>query len=461
MSTARSWVIAGVVIFATLCFACSQFKVTGTMVYIIDDWGISLTTAGLLMSLPSLANLIIALPGGAILQRLGSRKTLLAILVIGLICNVLGALAPSFTPLAITRFFEGLCLGMVTIVSPAVIAQTFAPEKRGLPMAIFSLWVSLGMLCVLNICNIVTPLYGWQAVWWVVAALLGVALILVAAFVKEDGAPDNAGNRENSSARESEGVSDDADARKSEDTQDDVGARESEDAPGNAGVREGEGVPGDAGVHVGAPAQPAPAKVSWLQAAKSPGPWLMAFVFFVYSVGIMAYNSYYPTYLNQSFGFDPEQANAIVSVSTLVMIVAGLAIGVVLNKVANRHHAKMLVGAVALYAIAMIVQFNLPDAGMALPAVVFIGLTAQLVVPLIYDVLPDTTAPEMVPVAMSIGAFGMGAGSVLAAVICGAFVDAFGTWSALALPLGVLGAAAIVAAVTVALMARRSRDALA
>ena len=425
MSTARSWVIAGVVIFATLCFACSQFKVTGTMVYIIDDWGISLTTAGLLMSLPSLANLIIALPGGAILQRLGSRKTLLAILVIGLICNVLGALAPSFTPLAITRFFEGLCLGMVTIVSPAVIAQTFAPEKRGLPMAIFSLWVSLGMLCVLHICNLVTPLYGWQAVWWVVAALLGVALILVAAFVKEDGASDNAGNQENADVRERE------------------------DASGDADVREG------------TPNQSAPAKVGWLQAAKSPGPWLMAFVFFVYSVGIMAYNSYYPTYLNQQFGFDPEQANAIVSVSTLVMIVAGLAIGVVLNKVANRHHAKMLVGAVALYAIAMVVQFNLPDAGMALPAVVFIGLTAQFVVPLIYDVLPDTTAPEMVPVAMSIGAFGMGAGSVLAAVICGAFVDAFGTWSALALPLGVLGVAAIVAAVAVALMARRSRDALA
>lgn len=424
MSAARSWVIAGVVIFATLCFACSQFKVTGTMVYIIDDWGISLTTAGLLMSLPSLANLIVALPGGAILQRLGSRKTLLAILVIGLICNALGALAPSFTPLAVTRFFEGLCLGMVTIVSPAVIAQTFAPEKRGLPMAIFSLWVSLGMLCVLNICNIVTPLYGWQAVWWVVAALLGVALILVAAFVKEDGARDGADNQENANARESE------------------------EAPGDADAREG------------ASTQSAPAKVSWLQAAKSPGPWLMAFVFFVYSVGIMAYNSYYPTYLNQSFGFDPEQANAIVSVSTIVMIVVGLAIGVVLNKVANRHHAKMLVGAVALYAVAMVVQFNLPDAGMALPTVVFIGFTAQLVVPLIYDVLPDTTAPEMVPVAMSIGAFGMGAGSVLAAVICGAFVDAFGTWSALALPLGVLGVAAIVAAVVVALMARRSRDAL-
>lgn len=393
---AKAWAAGLAAIFATLCFACSQFKVTSTMVYIMDGFGVSLATAGLLMTLSSVTVMLVSLPGGAILQRFGSRKTLLAVIALGLLFNVFGALAPSFELLAASRFLEGVCLGMITIVTPAVIAQSFPAEKRGLPMALFSLWVPAGMLCILNISNFVTPLYGWQSNWWVVAAMLGVALVICSLLVK--GEPE--------------------------------AQAQSEQAPVEQSGEGGEEPPAGGSV--------------WIRGMKAAGPWCLGIAFFSYSVGLGAYNTYFPTYLTQTFGMEASAANEIMSVSMFVMMIVGLVWGAVMNKVPNRYHGIMLVGSMVVYLAAMVVQFNLPSLSLAVPVVVFVGFASQLVAPLIYDVLPETVDPELVPVGMSIAAFGCGLGTILTTVICGVFVETFGTWSSLVLPLGAFGALGVV-----------------
>lgn len=416
----RAWAAGLAAIFATLCFACSQFKVTSTMVYIMDDFGVSLATAGLLMTLSSVSVMLVSLPGGAILQRIGSRKTLLGIIALGVLFNVLGAVSSAFVLLAASRFLEGLCLGMITIVTPAVIAQSFPAEKRGLPMAIFSLWVPSGMLCILNICNFVTPLYGWQSNWWVVAALLAVALVICSLLVKDPKPelPDQAADTVRSFAEEG-----------------------------------GEGKRAEAAA--GAEHAPSSGGSLWLRGMKSLGPWCLGIAFFSYSVGLGAYNTYFPTYLTQTFGMEAAAANDVMSISMAVMMVVGLLWGAVMNRVPNRYHGAMLVASTAIYCLAMVVQFNLPSASLAVPVVVFVGAASQLVAPLIYDVLPETVDPELVPVGMSITAFGCGLGTVLTTVICGVFVETFGTWSSLVAPLAIFGLIGLLACVVVLRIQRR------
>lgn len=416
----RAWAAGLAAIFATLCFACSQFKVTSTMVYIMDDFGVSLATAGLLMTLPSVSVMLVSLPGGAILQRLGSRKTLLGIIALGVLFNVLGAVSASFVLLAASRFLEGLCLGMITIVTPAVIAQSFPAEKRGLPMAIFSLWVPSGMLCILNICNYVTPLYGWQSNWWVVAALLAVALVICSLLVKDP---------------------------KAESPDQELDAAKESAEQGGEGKRL-EGV-------AGAEGEPAAGGSLWLRGMKSLGPWCLGIAFFSYSVGLGAYNTYFPTYLTQTFGMEAAAANDVMSVSMAVMMVVGLLWGAVMNRVPNRYHGAMLVASTAIYCLAMVVQFNLPSVALAIPVVVFVGAASQLVAPLIYDVLPETVDPELVPVGMSITAFGCGLGTVLTTVICGVFVETFGTWTSLVAPLAIFGLIGLLACVVVLRIQRK------
>lgn len=416
----RAWAAGLAAIFTTLCFACSQFKVTSTMVYIMDDFGVSLATAGLLMTLSSVSVMLVSLPGGAILQRLGSRKTLLVIIALGVLFNVLGAVSSAFVLLAASRFLEGLCLGMITIVTPAVIAQSFPAEKRGLPMAIFSLWVPSGMLCILNICNYVTPLYGWQSNWWVVAALLAVALVICSLLVKDPKPelPDHAADMVQAFAEEGgEGKRPEA-------------AAGAEHAPSSGGSL-------------------------WLRGMKSLGPWCLGIAFFSYSVGLGAYNTYFPTYLTQTFGMEAAAANDVMSVSMAVMMVVGLLWGAVMNRVPNRYHGAMLVASTAIYCLAMVVQFNLPSVSLAIPVVIFVGAASQLVAPLIYDVLPETVDPELVPVGMSIAAFGCGLGTVLTTVICGVFVETFGTWSSLVAPLAIFGLIGLLACVVVLRIQRK------
>lgn len=416
----RAWAAGLAAIFATLCFACSQFKVTSTMVYIMDDFGVSLATAGLLMTLSSVSVMLVSLPGGAILQRLGSRKTLLVIIALGVLFNVLGAVSSAFVLLAASRFLEGLCLGMITIVTPAVIAQSFPAEKRGLPMAIFSLWVPSGMLCILNICNFVTPLYGWQSNWWVVAALLAVALVICSLLVKDPKPelPDQAADTVQAFAEEG------GEGKRLE------AAAGAEHAPSSGGSL-------------------------WLRGMKSLGPWCLGIAFFSYSVGLGAYNTYFPTYLTQTFGMEAAAANDVMSVSMAVMMVVGLLWGAVMNRVPNRYHGAMLVASTAIYCLAMVVQFNLPSVSLAVPVVVFVGAASQLVAPLIYDVLPETVDPELVPVGMSIAAFGCGLGTVLTTVICGVFVETFGTWSSLVAPLAIFGLIGLLACVVVLRIQRK------
>jgi len=411
---AKAWAAGLAAILATLCFACSQFKVTSTMVYIMDGFGVSLATAGLLMTFSSVTVMIVSLPGGAILQKLGSRRTLLAVVALGLLFNVFGALSSSFEVLAVSRLLEGVCLGMITIVTPAVIAQSFPAEKRGLPMALFSLWVPAGMLLILNISNYVTPLYGWQSNWWVVAAMLAVALVVCSLLVK--GEPKT---QEQPASVSPDQLSSYEEGQSFSAVSDQLVPAEEEQSSKGGGV--------------------------WLRGMKSMGPWCLGIAFFSYSVGLGAYNTYFPTYLTQAFGMEASTANDIMSISMFVMMIVGLVWGAIMNKVPNRFHGAMLVGSMVVYLIAMVAQFNLPSLSLAVPVVVFVGLASQLVAPLIYDVLPETVDAELVPVGMSITAFGCGLGTILTTVICGVFVETFGTWSSLVLPLGVFGALGVAA----------------
>lgn len=109
---------------------------------------------------------------------------LLATLLCDLIANVLGGLATDFAMLAAMRLIDGMSVGLSIVVVPSIIAQIFPAEKRGLPMTLWGLRTALGTLIILNVCNAITPLYGWQANWWVSALFIGIALVLVYKFVK-------------------------------------------------------------------------------------------------------------------------------------------------------------------------------------------------------------------------------------------------------------------------------------
>ena len=69
------WVVVAVVVLASVSASLNQFKVPPLVPVLMDAFGIGLSQTGLLMSVFAATGVILALPVGLILRRLGVRTT--------------------------------------------------------------------------------------------------------------------------------------------------------------------------------------------------------------------------------------------------------------------------------------------------------------------------------------------------------------------------------------------------
>lgn len=165
-----AWLILAVLLLFSIAAPLNQFKVPPIMPILMDAFGLSVSGAGLLMSVYAVTGLILALPSGLILQRVGFRVTGLiagGAMVLG---SVLGALSSSSGAFLVTRVIEGVGTSFTAVLAPALIAQWFIASQRGTAMGVWSAWVPVGTALSLIIAPPLAEAFGWQAVWWFGAA---------------------------------------------------------------------------------------------------------------------------------------------------------------------------------------------------------------------------------------------------------------------------------------------------
>lgn len=179
-----AWVILLVVFLASVAAPLNQFKVPPLVPVLLEAFRLNLSQAGLLMSVFAFTGLILALPAGFILQKLGPKVAgLIAVgcLVIG---SAWGALATSAGLLLASRVLEGVGMGLIAVVAPASIALWFPREKQGMAMGLWGIWVPVGNVVMYNLAPALATSLGWQAVWWVGAGFSLVAFILYGLFMR-------------------------------------------------------------------------------------------------------------------------------------------------------------------------------------------------------------------------------------------------------------------------------------
>lgn len=162
-----AWVILAVVYFASVVAPFNQFKIPPIMPVLMQTFQIDLTQAGLLMSIIAMIGLVLALPAGIILQRLGPKVTLLIALGLMAIGASIGAFSNSFAFLLGSRVVEGLGVGLMGVTAPATIAMWFPPDRQGTPMGIWATWVPVGSVVIYNLSPVMASSFGWQSIWWV------------------------------------------------------------------------------------------------------------------------------------------------------------------------------------------------------------------------------------------------------------------------------------------------------
>ncbi len=112
-----------------------RFAIANLASFIMPDLGMNNTQLGLAMSVFAFTWAIVGLFGSYIADRKGSRKALLAgIVMLFSICSMLTGFASSFAMLIVIRLVMGACEGPVMPVSQSFIIPQSTPSRRGFNM---------------------------------------------------------------------------------------------------------------------------------------------------------------------------------------------------------------------------------------------------------------------------------------------------------------------------------------
>jgi MFS family permease len=383
-SRGAAWLTLLVLLLFSIAAPLNQFKVPPIMPVLMDALGLSVSGAGLLMSVYAATGLVLALPAGLIYQKAGARVTGLLAGGATVLGAALGALSRSTNALLVSRVIEGMGTSFVAVLAPSIIARWFEERQRGTALGIWNVWVPVGATAMLILAPPLAGWAGWRAVWWLGAGYALAVTVLYLALVRP--APR-------------------------------IGSIEPITAPVGRAVTSG-------------------------QVLRNHSLWLLAASFGAFCAAATAGSTYLPTFLTLQRGLSLAQAALLSGIGTVIGIFAGPAGGVVSDRIGSRK--KPFVGGLALAVILLPLVGAVSVAGVIV-VVILQGLVFGMIPPNIFAAAVEAVSDERQGgTAMAILMVGQNAGMLVGPLIFGALVEGPG-WPAAFASLAILAVAALLA----------------
>ncbi|MCL2825823.1 MAG: MFS transporter [Eggerthellaceae bacterium] len=360
------WIVFFGIIFTGVVFAADMFKAPPLMGLLAQLPGASSALVPWFMSAVSIIGIFLAFPAGGIMMKTGPKLLGTFSICVTMLGSIVGTFSVNAVMLIATRFVEGVGVGLIGVAAPAILAACFPPEKRGLPMSIWSCWVTIGILIIFNIPALLVDFSNadsWKNIWILIDVLFAAALIIWIVLVKVPAAPP------------------------------------------------------EPEMEAGGPAP------SIKDVFKSIPAWCLALLFFLFGIGFGALTTFGTTFMTAPrFDFDPNYANFLIGTPLMVvMLAAGVIIGILLN-VLKQHRSMIMLIATIMNAIMFYFIFTFTQ-DMALAFMIVGGLVFQLMPAIIFTVAPEAApSPQTVGLTMgliitfqNIGGMGPGVmGSIIA-----------------------------------------------
>ncbi|MEU0333508.1 MFS transporter [Streptomyces sp. NPDC006193] len=168
----------------------TEFVIMGVLPQVADDFGVSIPTAGWLVTGYALG-VVLGAPLLTVLGTRVSRKKMLMLLM-GLFVagNVLSAVAPVFGVMLIGRVIASLAHGAFFGIGSVVAADLVAPEKKASAISMMFTGLTVANVVGVPLGTYIGQAAGWRVTFTVVAALGVVGLLGVARLVPEQGRPE-------------------------------------------------------------------------------------------------------------------------------------------------------------------------------------------------------------------------------------------------------------------------------
>ena len=377
----KRWLMLAIVFFVGLFIFFNMFKAAPLLPILMQgDMGFTADNIGLMLSIFSIAGVLLAFPAGGIVGKLGIKTTMLISIVFAFAGTVLGAFSSDVVVMLISRLLEGIGYGLFGVLAPIAAAAIVKPQFIGLSQGVQSAAFPAATTLAMNLSPILFAATGsWQASWWVAAGATAVMFAVVLILFKLPPAPAHGG----------------------------FGAKGADGAPA-----------GDpfAGI-----------KPYYL------GIILVAVVFFLFNiVGNGALSNFYPTFLQEIYSMDIQKAGFITGLISLLCIVLSPAFGLLADK--TGHRKWYLAISMAGMAVVMLFAFNPGNDAIPWLTAIASALLMSLLAPSVFALIPKfAKRPDKIGIGMATVVFFQGIGVVIGSALMMPLITATGGWTNVAL----------------------------
>ncbi|MFM9613294.1 MFS transporter [Streptomyces sp. V2] len=164
----------------------TEFVMMGLLPDVADDLGISVPSAGHLVSAYALGVVIGAPLLAAVTARMARRKVLIGLMVLFVAGNALSAFAPGYESLLAARFLSGLPHGAFFGVGAVVATTLVAPERKARSVSLMFLGLTIANIAGVPVATLIGQHLGWRATFLGVSVIGLVAIASLAALIPYD-----------------------------------------------------------------------------------------------------------------------------------------------------------------------------------------------------------------------------------------------------------------------------------
>jgi len=164
----------------------TEFVIVGLVPTIAQDLGVTLPSAGLLVSLYALGVAVGAPVLTALTGRWNRKWVLLSLMSLFIIGNVLAWMAPNYASLMTARILTGLAHGVFFSIGSTIATSLVSKDKEASAIAIMFTGLTVALVTGVPLGTFIGQTFGWRATFLTVAALGAIALVGSALLVPKD-----------------------------------------------------------------------------------------------------------------------------------------------------------------------------------------------------------------------------------------------------------------------------------
>lgn len=155
----------------------TEFVIVGLVPTIAQDLGVTLPSAGLLVSLYALGVAVGAPVLTALTGRWNRKWVLLSLMSLFIVGNVLAWVAPNYASLMTARILTGLAHGVFFSIGSTIATSLVSKDKEASAIAIMFTGLTVALVTGVPLGTFIGQTFGWRATFLTVAVLGTIALI--------------------------------------------------------------------------------------------------------------------------------------------------------------------------------------------------------------------------------------------------------------------------------------------